>query len=472
MPLRITHSRPFVCLRCLQTRRDRPFSSTRSVEQHYDAGRPKPSSTPLFPPPLTGYTRLTHRALVAISGQDSTSFLQGMVTQNMMLGQDPVRTPRHTGTYAAFLNAQGRVLHDVFIYPSSSLTASPSATGAQEADPSWLIEVDKSEVTNLLKHLKKHKLRSKLTLRALDEDEQTVWSSWNEESESLRWAAYNLESTSSESTSSQSSILTCVDTRAPGFGSRIITPGSGDLRTHFTDNQIISPSSEEVPLSDYTLRRILHGVPEGQTEIVRESALPMESNMDLMRGVDFRKGCYVGQELTIRTHHTGVVRKRILPVQLYNDELKQPSTLDVPIFDPNASLPLPPPGANISRISARKGRSAGKFLNGVGNVGLALCRLEMMTDIALTGEGSQYDANQEFKVSWDDEGEGAQGTSVEVKAKALVPPWLREYIVTGGVRQQGPGAHGNTGNDANGLRAKNMVEQLEEEAEESKHRKH
>src|SRR5438034_1220265 len=65
-------------------------------------------------PPQAGYAKLTNRALISISGQDSTSFLQGLITQN-------VASPRNyplprTGFYAAFLNAQGRVLNDVFVY--------------------------------------------------------------------------------------------------------------------------------------------------------------------------------------------------------------------------------------------------------------------------------------------------------------------------------------------------------------------
>ena len=81
---------------------------------------------------------------------------------------------------------------------------------------------------------------------------------------------------------------------------------------------------------DYTVHRVLHGVPEGSLELV--NSLPLNSNIDLMGGgkvsfspdaasdtrlVDFRKGCYVGQELTVRTYHTGVVRRRIFPVQLH-----------------------------------------------------------------------------------------------------------------------------------------------------------
>jgi mRNA-decapping enzyme subunit 2 len=210
---------------------------------------------------------------------------------------------------------------------------------------------------------------------------------------------------------------------------------------------------EEQPLSTYTLRRILHGIPEGQGEIIRETALPMESNMDIMNGIDFHKGCYVGQELTIRTHHTGVVRKRILPVQLY-DMSDPPPEADVPMHSAETALVLPPLGSNISGVNARKGRSAGKWLGGIGNVGLALCRLEMMTDIVLTGESTQYSPGQEFKISWDTDGDIG-----EVKVRAFVPPWTRQFILGRGARSSRPVDEGEV------QRARDMVEQLEEEVQ-------
>jgi folate-binding protein YgfZ len=397
-----------------------------------------------------------------------------MVTQNMLMGKEPVHAPRRTGSYSAFLNSQGRVLHDVFIYPvaASNLTPGGSATAN---DPAWLIEVDKAEVKTLLKHLKKHKLRSKFTIRALDDGERSIWASWSEDSEQ-RWAAYNLESDFPSQFSPSSLITGCPDTRAPGFGSRIVTPGPDDLRTRLPNES--TGLGPEVDLSVYNLRRILHGVAEGQGEIIRESALPMECNMDMGRAIDFRKGCYVGQELTIRTHHTGVVRKRILPVQLYNGESEAVPSMETPVYDPATDLPLPPSGANISRVSGRKGRSAGKFLGGVGNVGLALCRLEMMTDITLTGEGSQYNASQEFKVSWSanevhDEAEGDfppsnAASDGEVKIKALVLPWLREYILAGVARNI---SASRPLDDGEGLRARDMVEQLEGQAAETEERR-
>lgn len=391
--------------------------------------------------PQTGYARLTNRGLISITGVDSVTFLQGLITQNMLVANDPSKSIRRTGSYTAFLNSQGRILNDAFIYPVPN-------TEGNEIDREWLVEVDKNEVPTLLKHLKKHKLRAKLKLRALEDGERTVWSSWKNHAEP-QWAAYNLESESASPFAPSSNVAGCIDLRAPGFGSRIVTPGSEPLRTYLPDETQVS--GDEVGLDAYTIRRILHGVPEGQSEILRESSLPMEYNMDMGRAIDFRKGCYVGQELTIRTHHTGVVRKRILPVQLYTGDMP---TGDSPIYDPSTELSLPPAGTNINKVGGRRGRSAGKFLSGVGNIGLALCRLEMMTDIALTGEGTQFTPGSEFKVSWVAETE----QPAEVKLQAFVPPWTREFII-GSIRKSTPPAVDIS------ERAREFMEQLEEEEE-------
>ncbi|KAJ5101823.1 transferase caf17 [Penicillium alfredii] len=425
---------PSICNRCLA--RSRLFSTT---AQHAEQIPNAP------PPPQTGYARLTNRGLISITGTDSTTYLQGLITQNMLIASDPSRATRRTGSYTAFLNSQGRVLNDAFIYPFPG-------TDSSDAEPGWLVEVDRNEVPTLLKHLKKHKLRAKLKLRALEDGERTVWSSWKNHSEP-RWAAYNLESDSVSPFSTDSEVVACIDSRAPGLGSRLITPGSDGLRSHLPDESQVAGA--EVGLDSYTVRRMLHGVAEGQSEIIRESALPMECNMDMGRAIDFRKGCYVGQELTIRTHHTGVVRKRILPVQLYGEGQEPSLEADPsPTYDPLAVLALPPSGSNISKAGGRRGRSAGKFLSGIGNIGLALCRLEMMTDIALTGEATQYTPGSEFKVSWTNEAE----QSGEIKLQAIIPSWTRDFILSGGARKPTP-----RNLDADGERARALVEELEEE---------
>lgn len=421
-----------VCCRCF-VRNNRLFTTTSAQsEQNQNA-----SSLP-----QTGYARLANRGLISITGADSATFLQGLITQNMLVANDPSKSIRRTGSYTAFLNSQGRILNDAFIYPV------PNNEG-NDIEREWLVEVDKNQVSTLLKHLKKHKLRAKLKLRALEDGERTVWSSWKHHTEP-RWAAYNLESESASPFSISSNVVGCIDSRAPGFGSRIVTPGAEGLRTHLPDEAQVA--GDEVGLDAYNIRRILHGVAEGQSEIIRESALPMESNMDMGGAIDFRKGCYVGQELTIRTHHTGVVRKRILPVQLYTGDMP---TGDSPVYDPSAELVLPPAGTNINKAGGRRGRSAGKFLDGVGNIGLALCRLEMMTDIALTGEGTQFTPGSEFKVSWTTETEQPS----EVKLRAFVPDWTKEFII-GSIRKPSPRSV-----DTVSERAREFVEQLEEEEE-------
>lgn len=127
----------------------------------------------------------------------------------------------------------------------------------------------------------------------------------------------------------------------------------------------------------------------------------------------------------------------------------------MPVYDPSVELPLPPSGTNISKVGPRKGRSAGKFLGGIGNIGLALCRLEMMTDIALTGEATQFSPDQEFKISWDGSETPDVPESGEVKIKPIVPSWTRDFIEAGGAKAN------NTNRE--GHRAKDYVEQLEEE---------
>ena len=273
-------------------------------------------------------------------------------------------------------------MHDVFIYPDAD---------AGNEEPGFLIEVDTNEVEALARHLRRYKLRAKVAIRVVNEGELGIWAIWGKQLPSRIGSRAD-----------------GVDLRAPDMGERVILSG----------DRLVEGSGMQVEGGSYDVRRMMMGVAEGQGEILKESALPQESNIDYMGGIDFRKGCYVGQELTIRTHHTGVVRKRILPVQIYHagGDSKPPDRLT---YDEDAKISLPPKGANISRVD-KKGRSAGKWLVGVGNIGLALCRLEIMTDTVLTGEGSQWSPEHEFKVAWEP-GEGREGG--EVRIKAFVPTW-------------------------------------------------
>lgn len=347
-------------------------------------------------PPASGHALLTTRHLISLTGHDASHFLQGLTTANISLS--PIRS---TGLYSTFLNASGRVLHDVFIY----------STGEDEGG--FLIEVDRDEVGRLANHLRRYRLRAKIKIRVLDDGELGVWSIWRDTIQDKPGSTWGDDMWRAENVTTG-----CIDTRAPGMGWRAILSGDDKPKE----------AGDESSAGSYTVRRMMNGVSEGQKEIIREIALPLECNMDYTSGVDFRKGCYVGQELTIRTHHTGVVRKRILPVQLYDGESGVPKVL--PNYDPRFSSSLPPPGTEIYKTRKDpKARSAGKWLAGIGNIGLALCRLETMTD-RLSG---QHRAEEEFKMEWTEFAEGEEGRKMAVNILAHVPTWLP---VTGTAKTQ------------------------------------
>ncbi|KAH8176175.1 aminomethyltransferase folate-binding domain-containing protein [Sarocladium implicatum] len=352
-------------------------------------------------PPSSGIAQLSSRQLLSVAGPDALKFLQGIVTANLAgKGQDGAPRP---GYYAGFLNATGRVVHDVFIYRDLQGLGGASATDVGDGE-AFLVEVDAGQADRLAKYIKRYKLRAKVNLRKISSDEVSVWQAWDD-------AASSGSETQSKITANDTNRFTMRDPRAPGLGYRILQ----------AKGQVPALDLETSTQDAYTVRRYLHGVAEGQEELLRETALPQESNMDMMNGIDFHKGCYVGQELTIRTKHRGVVRKRILPCLVYPKEAPQPQSLT---YDPAASIQAEaiPTEKSIGRFEKR-GRSAGKWLRGVGNVGLALCRLETMTDVTLPGElaaTSGFNAEDEFVVEW-----GGEGEEQGVKVKAFVPEWLR-----------------------------------------------
>jgi folate-binding protein YgfZ len=279
------------------------------------------------------------------------------------------------------------VLWDALIYPYGG------------GERSYLIEVDKDEIEDFMRHLKRHKLRSKVTIRDARE-EWRIWNVWQDGSFSS-WQCRG-------SDEKKKRFIVASDPRHKALGSRILSRREDDVPSPISLN---GESLQEAPLSAYIIRRYLHGIAEGQEEILRGSGLPMESNMDYLNGIDFRKGCYVGQELTIRTQHTGVIRKRILPVQLYNSSSSPPSLSYSPEETFHVKL-----GMDIKAEGGK--RPAGRLLAGVGNVGLALCRLENMTNLRVSAEGGTWKEGTEFAAAADENGD-------KVKVRAFVPEWLR-----------------------------------------------
>ncbi|KAF2665213.1 Aminomethyltransferase folate-binding domain-containing protein [Microthyrium microscopicum] len=314
-----------------------------------------------------GIAPLPNRSLIHISGRDAPKFLQGLTTNN-------VDTSRLHGWYTAFLNATGRVVTDAFVWPV-----------IKDVDWACLLDVDETVAQRLQSYLKKHKLRSKVSIRVLEGSQQKT-------------------------------LGYLPDPRLAGFSHRLILPKNAEPESSLTN--ILQPFSQLqlATAKQYDLHRYINGVPEGPIEMFSEHYQVHPSNLDVLNAVDFHKGCYVGQELTIRTEHTGVVRKRILPIQLYPTNSSAPDQLtyspDVMDFD-SSTIPH-----ETKIVSTGGKREAAKWIAGTGNVGLAMCRIETMTDVKVSAEGGTYTESAEFFLSED----------TGLKVKAFVPNWLRQQL--------------------------------------------
>ncbi|NXS95345.1 CAF17 transferase, partial [Jacana jacana] len=264
-------------------------------------------------------------------------FLQGLLTNDVtqLVGEGPAPAggaglPR--ALYAHALNVQGRCLYDLILY---RLHENP------EEEPHILLECDGGVLEALQKHLKLYKIRRKVHIApCLDLS---------------LWAVVPGERTGdiagSLTESPDQALILTPDPRTEVMGWRLITKkGVNPLE--------MIPGSQIGNIEDYHRHRYQQGIPEGLKDLPPGVALPLESNLAYMNGISFTKGCYIGQELTARTHHVGVIRKRLLPVGF-----------SAPLPKEDDAVPV---GAEIVTES---GKPAGKLRAGGGEVGLALLRL-------------------------------------------------------------------------------------------------
>ncbi|XP_056148708.1 putative transferase CAF17 homolog, mitochondrial [Lampris incognitus] len=268
---------------------------------------------------------LSHRSLLKIQGQDTQSFLQGIVTNDMGLFDEP----DHRAMYAHMLNVQGRTLYDILLY---------SLREAEEGCD-LLLECDSMVKDAILKHLKVYKLRRKVTINLCQD--LSVWAVLcPRKPQGQGMAKPNI-------VFPEKTLLLEMDPRTEAMGWRLVLDSQVDPLT------IIAPS-QQGDTEEYHRHRYTIGLPEGVKDFPPGVALPLESNLVYMQGISFSKGCYIGQELTARTHHTGVVRKRLMPVRL---------STAVESSEEGASL------------QTQSGKPAGKHRAGIGKLGLSLIRL-------------------------------------------------------------------------------------------------
>ncbi|KPV74820.1 uncharacterized protein RHOBADRAFT_53757 [Rhodotorula graminis WP1] len=182
-----------------------------------------------------------------------------------------------------------------------------------------------------------------------------------------------------------------------------------------------------------------HAVPESPSDF---PALPLEANIDLMNGVDYRKGCYVGQELTARTHHKGVVRKRGVVLRLFREgedvpTSPLPSSSSGPLIPYPSLFPLPPPSSTLTLLPSSSPSSSSRAKPRAprpsGRLGTSLCAASSgsgATTLALGFASVRLD-----HLSADEGGSAPEGEGVFV----VRAPVSGEGVVGGGAAGAGEG---------------------------------
>ena len=206
-------------------------------------------------------TLLANRGLIRLedaeTGAEAADFLQNLVTN------DIGKAVPGQGVYAALLSPQGRFLHDFFMTMHQG---------------SYYLECEADRRDDLIKRLSMYRLRRPIQITA-DESQSIIASPDQREAEMIY-----------------------PDPRSPAMGLRAYirkVPETGD--------------NAFAPYDAYDVWRIRHALPDGSRDMIPDKAIILENNFIAANGVDFAKGCYIGQELISRAHHTGEVRKCLIP---------------------------------------------------------------------------------------------------------------------------------------------------------------
>lgn len=271
-------------------------------------------------------TILKQRGVLQVAGPDRRSFLQGIVSN------DVEKVAPDTAVWSAFLTPQGKFLHEFVIV---------------ERDGAFLLDCEAERLADLKRRLSLYRLRSKVELDDLSEQHKVV-------------ALFGEDALSTLGLDERPGAtmeflggLVATDPRLAELGARAVLP-SEEIEPAFA-----TAGFEWVPASDYDRLRISLGVPDGSRDLEVERSILLENGFNELHGVDWDKGCFMGQELTARTKYRGLIKKRLLPVAIQG--------------------PTPPPGTSVQL----DGKEVGMMRSSTEGLGLATLRLE-----SLAAEGS------------------------------------------------------------------------------------
>ncbi|EGV65121.1 ccr4 associated factor [Yamadazyma tenuis] len=314
--------------------------------------------------PVSGLAKLS-KGVLEIAGPDAAKFLNGLVTtrflpnivkknqytisdvefkhvnlgklinlhENWGIMHEDIYDPdneiliRRDGVSSMFLNSKGRVISDSFLYPKSFHHLNDNV-------PSYLVEVDSKIMGKLGMMIQMHKLMSDIQIKKAPYHSYYYYNDSVEFDEFLDHiqVKYLNTYTPKDAIASATKFINhgvvvnkdasdnllgfAIDNRIPNFGLKFLTkePISSDF---FSDEFKSSFKVSEVDEDTIAKRRFLNGLYESGDSPSNFSLLPFDMNLDYINGLSLDKGCYVGQELTIRTYNGGVIRKRIVPVQFF-----------------------------------------------------------------------------------------------------------------------------------------------------------
>ena len=206
---------------------------------------------------------------ISVFGDEACAFLQSIITANVET------LPIGACCPTALLTPQGRVLIDMMVY--------------RPASDHFLLRSDAARRDDLFNRLRRYRLRRPIDL-AIEPDIRLVLLLGNHAAETMTTPM----------------IISCSDPRGPKLGSHCL------IEAHHLPEQMGA-------INSWHANRIAAGVSEGSIDLTPERALMLEAGLDRLGAVDFEKGCYVGQEVTARTHYRGLVKRRLVPLTIAGD---------------------------------------------------------------------------------------------------------------------------------------------------------
>jgi hypothetical protein len=261
---------------------------------------------------------LPDRGVVKVAGDDARNFLNGLLTTDI-----GAVTPLEA-RFAALLTPQGKIVIDCIVVEA------PAQDGG-----GFFLDCPRALATSFVTKLNFYKLRAKVIAEDLSET-LGVLAAWDGQPTTSYGLCYR-------------------DPRLPALGLRIMLPRQ---RAEAAAAEI---GATLVDAAQYEACRIALGVPRGGLDFTYGDAFPHEADMDQLAGVDFDKGCFVGQEVVSRMQHRGTARTRVVPVRYEG-------------FAPEAGLP----------VTAGE-KPVGTFGSAAAGHGLALLRLDRTDDALAAG---------------------------------------------------------------------------------------